>query len=169
MTFCIHAASAPIFSRLLGNLVHWLEKAQAHAQAKGFDSANYMALRLAPDMLPFASQVKIAGDIARMAMCRLSGAETPKWPDEENTLETLIVRVRKAIEAVHAVRASDVQGVEAKPVVLPQRGGEPLQFTGESFLQQWALPSFFFHVTTAYALLRHAGVDLGKADYLGLD
>lgn len=167
MTMTLHAASAPIFGRMLNNLAVWLEKAQAHAEAKGFDSANFLSMRLAPDMLPFMSQVKIAGDIARMAMARLAGAELPKWPDDETTIAALIVRVRKAAEYVESFSAADLQGSDAREVQVPQRGRDPLVFTGETFLQRWALPNVFFHTTTTYALLRQAGVDIGKADYLG--
>ena len=167
MTLSMHTASAPVLARMLRNLAVWLERAQAHADAKGFDSANYLSMRLAPDMLPFISQVRIAGDIARMTMARLAGAELPKWPDDEATLATLIVRVRKAADAVEAFSAADVQGSAAKEIMVPQRGRDPLVFNGLSFLQTWAVPNVFFHTTMAYALLRHAGVDIGKADYLG--
>src|ERR1700704_7070908 len=116
MTMTLHAASAPIFGRMLNNLASWLEKAQAHAEAKGFDGANYLTMRLAPDMLPFVSQVRVAGDIARMAMARLAGAELPKWPDDETTIAALIVRVRKAAQYVESFSAADLQGSDAREV-----------------------------------------------------
>jgi uncharacterized protein len=167
MSISMHAASAPIQSRMLGNLAQWLERAQAHAETKKFESTNYLALRLAPDMLPFASQVRVASDIARLTMSRLTGAEFPRYADDETTLSALGERVGKSIAFVQSFDVAQFEGTASKAIVLPQRVGEPLHFTGESFLQRWALPNFFFHVTTAYALLRHAGVDLGKADYLG--
>ncbi len=167
MTMTIHAASAPIIARMLSNLAVWLEKAQAHADAKKFDSANYLGMRLAPDMLPFGAQVKIACDIGRMTMARLAATEAPKWPDDETTLAALIVRVQKAVEYVESFSVADVEGATSREIVVPQRGRDALVFNGETLLQRWALPNVFFHTTTAYALLRQAGVDIGKADYLG--
>jgi len=167
MTISMHSASAPVFTRMLGNVNTWLDKAQAHAEVKKFDSANYLALRLAPDMLPFVSQVRIASDIARLAMAKLGDAEYPRYADDETTLEGLAERVRKSIAFVQSIDAARVDGSEAREIVLPQRTGDPLHFTGESFLQRWALPNVFFHTTMTYALLRQAGVELGKADYLG--
>ncbi len=167
MTMSMHGASAPIMLRMLGNLDHWLEKAQAHAAARSFESTVYLTMRLAPDMLPFSSQVRIATDMARLTMVRLGGGEFPRYADDETTLTALGDRVKKTIGFVQSFRPEQIDGSEEREIVHPQRAGEPLRFTGETFLQRWALPNFFFHVTTAYALLRHAGVDLGKADYLG--
>ncbi len=167
MTISMHGASVPVLLRMLGNLDQWLEKAQAHAESRGFDAANYLALRLAPDMLPFASQVRIATDMARLTLVRLGGGDFPRYADDETTLAALSDRVKKTIGFVQAFPPAQIDGSAAREVVHPQRSGEPLRFTGATFLQRWALPNFFFHVTTAYALLRHAGVDLGKADYLG--
>jgi hypothetical protein len=167
MTISMHAASAPIFERMLDNLLGWLQKAEAHAETKRFDSANYLVMRLAPDMLPFASQVRIACDIAKTAVAQLAGVEAPKFADGEATLEALGERVRKTLAFVRSISPAQIDGSAANEIVLPQRSGDPLRFTGESFLQRWALPNFFFHATTTYALLRHAGVDVGKADYLG--
>lgn len=163
----MHSASAPILIHMLGNLDQWLGKAQAHAEALRFDSANYLGLRLAPDMLPFAAQVRIASDIARLTMVRLAGGEFPRYADDEATLAALSERVRRSVDYVRSFEAMQVDGTDAKEIVLPQRTGEPLRFTGETFLQRWALPNFFFHTTMTYALLRQAGVELGKADYLG--
>lgn len=167
MTISLHGASAPILLRLLGNLDQWLAKAQAHADARQFDAANLLTMRLAPDMLAFASQVRIATDIARLTMVRLGGGEFPRYADEETSLAALGERVRKAIGFVESYQPGQFDGSADREIVVPQQGREPLRFTGTSFLQQWALPNFFFHLTTTYALLRHAGVDLGKADYLG--
>jgi uncharacterized protein len=167
MTISIHTASAPIFVRMLGNLDTWLEKAQDHAEVRKFDSANYLSLRLAPDMLPFAAQVRVASDIARMAVARLADVEYPRLPDEETTLEALAERVRKSIAFIDGVDAARFDGADGRQIVLPQRSGDPQHFSGETFLQRWALPNVFFHLTTAYALLRQAGVEIGKADYLG--
>lgn len=167
MTMSMHTASAPIFTRMLGNVGEWLVLAQTHAEAKPFDSANLLTMRLAPDMLPFVSQVRIATDMARLTMARLAGTEFARYADDESTLVALGERVRNTVAHVQSFTAAQIDGTDAKEIVLPQRSGAPLHFTGVSFLQRWALPNFFFHTTTAYALLRHAGVELGKADYLG--
>lgn len=167
MTISMHSASAPVFGRMLGNLLTWLDKAEAHAAARKFDAANYLGLRLAPDMLPFVRQIQIASDAAKGCMARLAGQEIPKWEDNEASLAELRARVQKTIDYVRGFEPAQIDGSEGREVTVPRRAGEPLKFSGEVFLKHYALPNFFFHVTTAYALLRHAGVELGKADYLG--
>lgn len=167
MSLTEHAASAVIHARMLRNVLTWLDKAQAHADAKGQDSAELLGLRLAPDMLPFSQQVVIACEMAKITLARLAGVDLPAFTGAIDSLAALRARVEAAIAMVEGVSADQLAGRSSAEVVLPQRQGEPLHFTGETFLQQWALPNFFFHVTTTYALLRHAGVNLGKADYLG--
>jgi hypothetical protein len=163
----MHSASAPVFTRILGNMLHWLDRAEAHAQARKFDANNYLGLRLAPDMLPFARQIQIASDGAKGCMSRLAGAEIPKWEDNEATLDELRARIRKTLEHVQSFAPAQIDGSDERAITVPMRSGDALQFTGETFLKHFALPNFFFHATTAYALLRHAGVELGKADFLG--
>lgn len=167
MSLSMYSASAPIFERQLGNMLGWLDKAQAHADARGFDSANYLGLRLAPDMLPFVNQIRIASDTAKGCMSRLAGAEVPKWADDEATLDDLRGRIRRTIDHVRSFTPAMIDGSETREVVLPLRNRDPLRFDGEGYLKRFALPNFFFHATTAYALLRHAGVEIGKADFLG--
>jgi uncharacterized protein len=167
MSLSMHSASVPVFVRMFDNLLRWLDKAEAHAQARKFDSANYLGLRLAPDMLPFTRQVQIATDTAKGCVARLSGQEVPKWDDNEATFAELRARIAKAIDYVQSVPAAQIDGSEAREIVLPMRQGDPLRFSGEAYLRHWVLPNFYFHVTTAYALLRHAGVEIGKRDYLG--
>ena len=167
MSISMHSASAPVFVKMLGNLLGWLDKAEAHAAARKFDAANYLGLRLAPDMLPLTRQVQIASDSAKGAMARLAGADAPKWEDNEATLPEVRARIRKTIAYVQGFSAAQIDGSEGREITIPRRSGEPLKFSGETFLKHYALPNFFFHVTTAYALLRHAGVDVGKSDYLG--
>jgi hypothetical protein len=167
MSLSMHSASVPVFERMLGNMLSWFDKAQAHAEARKFDSVNYVGLRLAPDMLPLNRQVQIASDGAKGCVARLSGQEPPKWDDTEVTLDDLRARVRKTIDYVNSVPASQIDGTEAREIVLPVRSGEPMRLSGEVFLKNFVLPNFYFHTTTAYALLRHAGVELGKRDYLG--
>jgi hypothetical protein len=167
MSLSMYSASAPVFSRILGNMLNWLDRAEAHAQARKFDPDNYLGLRLAPDMLPFARQIQIVSDGAKGCMSRLAGTEIPKWEDTEASLDDLRARIRKTIEHVQSFSAAQIDGSDSRPIVVPMRGGDGLNFSGETFLKHFALPNFFFHATTAYALLRHAGVELGKADFLG--
>jgi hypothetical protein len=167
MSISMHSASVPVFERMLGNLVKWLDKAEAHAQARKFDSKVFLATRLAPDMLPLSAQVQIACDAAKFGVARLSGVEAPKFEDNETTLAELRERVAGTIAFLKSVPPSAVDGSEDKPISVPRRNAEPLQFRGEDYLRFMALPNFFFHVTTTYALLRHGGVELGKPDYLG--
>lgn len=166
MTISMHSASVPVFTRTLGQLLTWLDKAEAHAQAKKFDPAVYLSARLAPDMLPFTKQVQIACDAAKFGVARLAGVEAPKHEDTEASLADLRERVRKTLDFIQSVPAGKIDGSDQRDVVLPRRDG-PVTLNGEFFLKHYALPNFFFHVMTTYALLRHNGVDLGKADYLG--
>lgn len=168
MTISMHSASVPLFNHQLGALLNWLDKAEAHATARKFDANNYLQLRLAPDMLPFVSQIRIASDGAKACVARLAGVEPPKFEDNEATLAELRERVRKTIDYVNSVPASAIDGSEERNIVIPMRTRDALQFKGLFYLQHWALPNFYFHVTTAYALLRHAGVELGKGDFLAV-
>jgi hypothetical protein len=167
MSLTMHSASVPVLVRMLGNMLNWLDKAEAHAAARKFDSANYLGLRLAPDMLPFSRQIQIATDGAKGCVARLAGIEVPKWEDTEATLADLRARVLRTIDYVQTFTAEQIDGSEAREILLPTRQGDPLRFSGEAFLKHFVLPNFYFHATTTYALLRHAGVELGKRDYLG--
>ena len=167
MSLSMYSASAPVFSRILGSMLHWLDRAEAHAQARKFDPNNYLGLRLAPDMLPFVRQIQIVSDGAKGCMSRLAGTEIPMWEDTEASLDDLRARIRKTIEHVQSFSAGQIDGSDERAIAIPMRSGDPLNFSGETFLKHFALPNFFFHATTAYALLRHAGVELGKSDFLG--
>ena len=151
---------------MFGNLSLWLDKAEAHATAKKFDPQVYLTARLAPDMLPFTKQIQIACDAAKFGVARLAGVDAPKFDDTEASLAELRVRIQKTVEFVRSVPASQIDGTEAKDVVVPRRDGS-ITLKGEFYLKHFVMPNFYFHVTTAYALLRHSGVDLGKSDYLG--
>ena len=166
MTISMHSASVPVFARALGQMNQWLDKAEAHAAAKKFDPAVYLSARLAPDMLPFTKQIQIACDAAKFGVARLAGVEAPKFEDNEASLADLRERIRKTVEFINSLPADALDGTDAKDVVLPRRDG-PITLKGEFFLKAYALPNFFFHVTTTYALLRHNGVDVGKSDFLG--
>jgi len=167
MSLSMHATSAPIFVRTLGYMLNWLDKAQAYAESRKFDTANFLGLRLAPDMLPLTRQIQITTDGVKGCMARLAGQEVPKWEDNEASFDDLRVRIRKTIDYVQSFSAAQIDGSEDKEILLPTRQAEPMRFTGESYLKHFVLPNFFFHATTTYALLRHGGVDLGKRDYLG--
>jgi hypothetical protein len=167
MPLTMHSASVPVFVRMLNNALAWLDKAEAHAKARKFDPNHYLGLRLAPDMLPFARQLQIATDHVKGCTARLAGMEPPKWADDESTLDELRARVRKAIEYAKSVPAEKFQGSDTREITVPAGPNRTLSFPGEVFMKSFSLPNFFFHVTMAYALLRQAGVELGKMDYLG--
>jgi hypothetical protein len=167
MSVSMHSSSVPVFVRMLNNMLAWLDKAQAHAEARKFDTANYLGLRLAPDMLPFTRQIQIATDGVKGCVARLSGQEVPKWEDNEASFDDLRARIRKTIDYAQSVPASQIDGSEAREIVLPMRAGDPLRFTGESYLKHFVLPNLYFHAGMTYALLRQAGVELGKRDFLG--
>jgi len=166
MSISMHSASVPIFVRMLGNLLAWLDKAEAHAAARKFEPNVLLAARLAPDMLPFVRQIQIACDAAKFGVARLAGVEAPKFEDNEASFAELRERIVKTLDYVQSVPAAQIDGSEDKEVTVPRRDG-PMVIKGEPYLKHFVLPNFFFHVTTAYALLRHNGVDLGKSDYLG--
>jgi len=168
MTISMYSASVPVFKRQLGAMAKWLDKAEAHAQARKFDPKNYLDLRLAPDMLPFVWQIRIASDNAKGCVSRLAGIEPPKFEDNEASVDDLRARIRKTIDFLDTFAAAAIDGSEAREITLPLRNREPLKFAGEFYLTQWVLPNFQFHCTIAYALLRHAGVELGKPDYLNV-
>jgi uncharacterized protein len=167
MGISMYSASVPVFTRLLNNMLGWLDKAQAHADARKFDSKNFLGLRLAPDMLPLTRQIQIASDAAKGCIARLSGLENPKWEDNEASLDDLRARVRRTLEFVQTAKPEQIDGSETRAIVIPRPTGDPFQFDGETYLKHFALANFHFHAVMAYALLRHAGVDLGKKDFLG--
>ena len=166
MPLTMYSASVPVFVRMLGNVGTWLDKAEAHAAAKKFDSSVYLAARLAPDMLPFPKQIQIACDAAKFCVARLAGSEAPKFEDSETSISELRERIAKTVAYVRSVPAAQIDGSDARNISVPRRDGS-MTMTGEDYLRQFVLPNFYFHVTMTYALLRHCGVDLGKGDFLG--
>jgi len=166
MSITMHSASVPIFVRMLTNATAWLDKAEAHASAKKFDTSVYLSTRLAPDMLPFTKQIQIACDTVKFCVARLAGVEAPKFEDNETTLAELRERINATIAYAKSVPAAQIDGSEEKDITIPRRDGSVVM-KGEAYLKHFVLPNLFFHVTTAYALLRHNGVELGKMDYLG--
>lgn len=166
MTLSMYQASVPVFIRGLTNLAAILQKAAAHAQAKEIDPAVLVNARLYPDMFPLPRQVQIATDHARGATARLAGMERPSCPDTETTLEELQARIANTIAYLETFKPAQIDGSEDRTITVPIRGND-VQFSGQPYLLGFALPNFYFHTVTAYAILRHAGVEIGKADYIG--
>ena len=166
MTISMFQASVPAFVRGLTNLRAILEKAAAHAQAHKIDDTVFVTARLYPNMLPLAKQIQIASDFARGTTARLAGVEPPAMEDNEKTLADLIARVDRTLDYVKPFTAAQIDGSEGKAITRQVRG-QPRTFTGLNYLLQYALPNFYFHSATAYAILRHNGVEIGKADFLG--
>ena len=166
MSITMYSASVPVFLRVLRNMTTWLDKAEAHATAKKFETSVYMSARLAPDMLPFVKQIQIASDNAKFGVARLAGVEAPKFEDNEKTIDELRARIKKTIDFVKSVPASAFEGAEDRDIkiVIPSR---TIEMKGLAYLRGWVLPNVFFHVTAAYLILRHNGVDVGKRDFLG--
>ena len=149
----------------LGQLDKWLETAAAYAETKKFDSKNFLGLRLSVDQFPFSRQVQVACDTAKTAASRLTGKEAPNNPDTEETIEQLRARVQSTIAYLNGFTAKDFEGAATRSITQPRWEGKTM--TGADYFLEHALPNFYFHATHAYAILRDAGVDVGKRDYLG--
>ena len=166
MKISMHAMSVDVFTHTLSSLSSFLEKAARSAEQRKFDPGILLAARLAPDMLPLTRQVQLASDFAKGAVARLAGQEPPRFEDNETSIEQLHARIARTIDFLKSVPASALEGAETRDIKLPA-GARTLEFKGLDFLQRWAIPNVFFHVTTAYNILRHNGVDLGKRDFIG--
>jgi len=166
MTLTIYDAAIPVLKRGLTNLSAILAKAEASAEARKIDPAVFLASRLAPDMFPLSRQVQLVSDGAKGGAARLAGVEAPSFPDTETTFAELQERIAKTIAYLDSFRTEQFAGAEGREIVFKTPNGD-FNFTGQSFLLTFVLPNSFFHVTTAYNILRHNGVDLGKFDYLG--
>lgn len=166
MAMSMYAASVPVFQHMLRNLSHVLDKGEANAQARKFDPSVLATARLAPDMLPFTRQVLIACDAAKNGVARISGVEAPKFEDNEASFAELKARIQKTLAFLETVPAAKLDGTEDKEITFPVGRDSTKTMKAQAYLTTWVLPNFFFHVTTAYAILRHNGVDLGKTDYL---
>lgn len=166
MPISMSSASLPVFRAMLRNLSHLLDKGLAHAQARKFDPQALCGSRLAPDMLPFTRQIQIACDQAKNGVARISGVEAPRFEDNEATFDELKARIAKTVEWLGTVPAEKLDGTEEKDITFPVGREATRTMKGEAYLKHWVMPNFYFHVTTAYAILRHNGVELGKADYL---
>ena len=166
MTISMYQASVPVFNRMLNNLAAVLEKGAAHAAAKKIDPAVLVNGRLYPDMFPLSKQIQIAADTAKGCVARLAGQEPPKYEDSEATFADLVARINKTVAYVNTFKPEQIDGSEGKTITLQMRSGA-LTFLGMPYLLDFVYPNFYFHVTTAYGILRHSGVEVGKQDFLG--
>lgn len=166
MNISMYAASAPRFANMLRNLDAILAKAEAHAVARKIDPSALTMARLSPDMFPLVKQVQIACDHAKGAVARLAGIEVPKFEDNEQSFAELRARLAKTIQFVESVPAERVNGSEDRDISL-RVGGQDMVFKGVTYLLGYAVPNFYFHLVTAYDILRHNGVEIGKRDYIG--
>jgi hypothetical protein len=166
MKISMHAMSYDVFKRALTQLQHVMEKAVANAKARNFETSVLVNSRLAPDMLPLSRQIQLTSDFAKNSMARLAGIDPPKFEDTETTMDELFARVKKTVDFIDSVPAASLEGSETRDIKIALRD-RTVEFKGLAFLQHWALPNFFFHHVTAYNLLRHNGVDIGKKDFLG--
>lgn len=157
--------TVPQFSKMLKNLDHWMKAAASHAEVKKFPVDNFLTLRLAPDQFAFARQVQVACDNAKGIAARLAGKEVPTHADTETTMEGLHTRIAAVLSFLETFKPDDFAGAAERKITLPWMQGK--WFKGEDYLVQYGIPNFHFHITHAYAILRHAGVTLGKQDYLG--
>ncbi len=166
MAITMYSASVPTVQHMLRNLIHILDKGEAHAQARKIDPAALTQFRLAPDMLPFTRQILIACDGAKLGVARIAGIEAPKFDDTEVSFADLKARVQKTLDFIATVTPEAMNGTDDKDITFPISRDKTRTMKGEDYLRHWMLPNVFFHVVTAYDILRHNGVELGKSDYL---
>lgn len=166
MKISMYEASVPVFIRMLDNLAAILEKAAAHAEAKKFDPAVLLGGRLSPDMFPLSKQVQIASDSAKGGAARLAQLEPPAFEDNEATIPELVARVRRTVDYLRTLKPEQFEGSEDRTVTWKTRTASK-SMQGMPYLLNHVLPNLYFHVTTAYGILRHNGVEIGKGDFLG--
>jgi hypothetical protein len=166
MALSMYQASVPAYTQMLKTLSAVLKKAEAHAEAKKIDPSIFVNARLYPDMAPLARQIQIATDQVKGGLSRLAGTEPPSWSDTETTFEELQARIKKALDFAASMKPEQIDGSEGRDIVL-KVGGNDMPFKGQAFLINFSLPNFYFHVVTAYDILRHNGVEIGKRDFLG--
>jgi uncharacterized protein len=166
MSLSMYQTSVPAFLQMLKNLSAILDKAEAYAGSRKIDPEVLLNYRLAPDMFPLVGQIQIAADLAKGAAVRLAGVEVPKHDDTEKTFDDLKARIAKTAAFVEAIQPSDIEGSEGRDITLTL-GEHTMSFKGQPYLVHFELPNFYFHCTTAYDILRHCGVELGKRDFIG--
>lgn len=167
MQISMYQASAPVFAQGLRALIGILEKAHAHCEARNIDPAALIQARLYPDMLPLNRQIHLCTDFAKGCVARLAGADLTVFADTETTFPELIARAKKILAIVEGFSAAQVNGSEDKDITLVRRGESSI-VKGQTYLLEQAMPNFYFHLTTTFAILRHNGVEIGKKDFLGL-
>jgi hypothetical protein len=167
MALSMYQASIPVFVRALSNLKHVLQKGEAHANEKGYAPDVLLQARLFPDMLPLVRQVQIATDMCKNGAARLASVDPVPFPDEEKTFAELIARIDRALEVLQGFDAAKIDGSEGRPVSFMTRTNGEMKFDGQGYLLTFVLPNLYFHSSITYALLREAGVPLGKTDFLG--
>jgi hypothetical protein len=167
MTISMYSASVPVLKQMLHSLDAILTKAENHAKEKKIEPAALLQARLFPDMFPFVRQIQIASDNAKGIAARLAGVDVPSFPDTEQSFEELHARLAKTIAFLETVKPAQFEGSEERDIVVYKGTPWEMKFKGQTYLVNFGLPNFFFHVTTAYALLRHNGVDVGKDDFIG--
>jgi len=166
MSLSMYDATVPVFLQMLNNLSAILDKAEADAMNRKIDPEVLLNYRLAPDMFPFVRQIQIATDLAKGAAARLAGVEVPKHDDTEKTCADLKARITNTATFVQSIQPGDIDGSESRDITLTL-GEHTLSFKGQPYLLHFVLPNFYFHCTTAYDILRHCGVELGKRDFIG--
>jgi uncharacterized protein len=166
MTISMYQSSVPVFIHNLNNLSEILQKAKAHAETKKIEESVFFNSRLFPDMLPLIRQVQITSDAAKASVARLAEIEVPSFEDNENSFAQLQERLSKTVKFLETIKPEQIDGKEELKISYFQHGRDR-NFIGLPYLLNWALPNVFFHITTAYAILRHNGVEIGKKDYLG--
>jgi hypothetical protein len=167
MSTNLYAPSVPAFLQMLKSLSSILTKAAAHAEAKKIDPSVFVNARLAPDMHPLVRQIQMVSDTAKGASARLAGVDVPSMPDTEATIAELQQRIAKTADFLNTLKPAQFEGSAERSVELPVGGGQKMTFKGATYLSHFALPNFYFHAATAYDILRHNGVEIGKRDFLG--
>jgi hypothetical protein len=166
MTTPIYNATVPVYTQMLGAFGKILDKVEVHCEAKKIDPSVFANARLFPDMFDFKRQVQTACDFAKNPAARLAGVEPPAFPDTETSIAELKLRVAKTVDYLKSFKPEQFKDAAAREITITP-GGQKMTFPGEIYLNQFALPNFYFHLTTAYAILRSNGVDVGKWDYMG--
>lgn len=166
MSFSMYSASIPAFRQILGSLLSILDKAEAHVEAKKLDPNALLQFRLFPDMLPFTRQIQIAADFAKGAGARLAGADVPAYEDTEKTIGELKLRIQRTLTFLDSLPREAIEDA-AQRAITTGSGEKTKHWVGQEYLMHYALPHFYFHATTAYNILRHNGLEVGKKDYIG--
>ena len=166
MSLSMYQASIPAFDQMLNNLSAILDKAEAHAVSRNIEPEVLLNYRLSPDMFPFVRQIQVAADLAKGAAARLAGVEVPKHDDTEKSFADLKARLAKTVAFVQSFKPSEIDGSEDRDINLTL-GEHTMSFKGQPYLVHFVIPNFYFHCTTAYDILRHCGVELGKRDFIG--